>query len=777
MNPTHGTGEDSAANNSARNEAALPREDNVAVCQDGLKSRLRKRFLKEGTEASSQENVFYVRSTGLSVTEDSLDPEPRNRTISCENIFMGQTKRGDPIRTVLTKGVGGIGKTLLTQRFSLDWVEGRTNQDIQLLFLCTFRELTVVRRTYSLVELLHYVFSESVGILNFEHLSVLFIFDGLDERNSPLDFTQTRVLTDPTEPASVDVLLVNLIRGSLLPSARLWITTRPAAANRIPAECVSMVTEMRGFTDAHKEQYFRKRFSDAQQATAVISNIRTSYGLYSMSHIPAVCEIISTVLHKVIETRGMEQLPQTLTQMCIHVLLVQMDNIDLKYKELFKNVASWKNDMGALGCQAFEHLQKGQWIFYESEMMPNLNLAICTNLVSEMYPQIFRQEDLWVPEVGFGRGKRGPFAPPKAYFFIQCFQEFLAAYYIHFLFQNRRLNLLSTSQPSLIKIIFNRKLKHLLRSAVDQILSSPDENTDLFLCFVLGLSLPTNQSLLQVLQTQTGSSSLVNQEIVKYISKKLNECQPLERRKSLFYCLNEMNDQRLLEEVQKSMGEGRLSKNMSPAHWSTLAFLILSSDLEEFNLRNYCPSEDALLNLLLVVKSYSTVILSHCNLSKKSCGPLSSVLCSSTLRHLDLSNNNILDSGVRKLCSGLKSAPCRLETLILSCCSLSQGSCGPLSSVLCSSSLRHLDLSNNGLQDSGLKLMCSGLKSTPCRLEILRLSGCQVSVEGGTALALALKLSLFHLRELDLRYNHLGPSVQHLTALRDDPQCPLNTLR
>ncbi|XP_045891000.1 NLR family CARD domain-containing protein 3-like, partial [Micropterus dolomieu] len=156
----------------------------------------------------------------------------------------------------MTKGVAGIGKTVLTQKFTLDWAEDKANQDIQFTFPFTFRELNVLKeKKYSLVELVHHFFPETkeAGICSFEEFQVVFIFDGLDECRLPLDFHNNEVLTDVTESTSVDVLLTNLIRGNLLPSARLWITTRPAAANQIPPECVDMVTEVRGFTDPQKE--------------------------------------------------------------------------------------------------------------------------------------------------------------------------------------------------------------------------------------------------------------------------------------------------------------------------------------------------------------------------------------------------------------------------------------------------------------------------------------------------------------------------------------------
>ncbi|KAL4009063.1 hypothetical protein ACER0C_002915 [Sarotherodon galilaeus] len=590
------------------------------MCHRNLKSTLKKKFqcVFEGIAKAGNPTLLNQIYTELYITEGgtaevndehevrqietaSRKPDRPETTIRQEDIFKDTPGRDEPIRTVLTKGVAGIGKTVLTQKYTLDWAEDKANQDIQFIFPFTFRELNVLKEEkFSLVGLVHHFFTETkeAGICSFEDFQVVFIFDGLDECRLPLDFHKTTILTDPRKSTSVDVLLINLIRGKLLPSARLWITTRPAAANQIPPDCVGMVTEVRGFTDPQKEEYFRKSFRDEEQASRIISHIKTSQMLHIMCHIPVFCWITATVLEDVLETREGGQLPKTLTEMYIHFLVVQAQVKKVKYDGGAETDPHWSPEsrkmMESLGKLAFDQLQKGNLIFYESDLTECGIDIRAASVYSGVFTQIFKEE-------------RGLYQDKVFCFIHLSVQEFLAALHVHLTFINSRLNLLREEQTTSTcsKLFSKPNLKSLHQSAVNKALQSPNGHLDLFLRFLLGLSLQTNQTLLRDLLTQTGSSSKTNKKTVQYIKEKLSENLSAEKSINLFHCLNELKDRSLVEEIQQSLRSGRLSTDkLSPAQWSALVFILLSSeDLDVFDLKKYSASEEALLRLLPVVKA------------------------------------------------------------------------------------------------------------------------------------------------------------------------------
>ncbi|XP_050950082.1 NLR family CARD domain-containing protein 3 [Labeo rohita] len=765
----------------------------MPVYQQKLKSRLQDKYqrINEGMSShgdSARLNEIY---TELYITEGgsgevnnehevrqietvSRRPETQETPVNCNDIFKPTPGQDKPIRTVLTKGVAGIGKTVSVQKFILDWAEGKANQDVHFIFPLPFRELNLIQKNLSLVQLLNHLYSETKEFKSsdYDDYKVMLIFDGLDECRLRLNFQNNPSLSDVTESVSVDVLLTNLIKGNLLPSALLWITSRPAAANQIPPDCVDQVTEVRGFNDPQKDEYFRKRINNQNLAERIVTHIRSSRSLHIMCHIPVFCWISATVLERMMSKAERSEIPKTLTQMFTHFLIFQTKLKTQKYDGKYEiDPDHAKKTILSLGKLAFEQLEKGNLIFYEEDLKECGIDVREVSIYSGVCTQIFREE------FGLQLG--------KVYSFVHLsIQEFLAALFklLSVSEQNTGLKNMFKSRGSDLMFITN-----LLKEEVDKALQSENGHWDLFLRFLLGLSLESNQTLLQGLLRKTVSSSQSNLETATYIKQKIRENPSPEKSINLFHCLNELNDRSLEQEVQTYLsrtGASRLSGvKLSPAQWSALVFVLLNSEeqLDEFILSKYDPSEECLLMLLPVIKASRKADLSNCHITQEGCAALISALISnpSHLKELNLSYNKPGDSGVKLLSALLEDPHCKLEKLQLWDCSIGEKGCAALISALKSnpSHLRELNLNDNKPGDSGVKLLSALLEDPNCKLEKLQLWNCSIGEEGCTALISALRSNPSHLKELNLNNNKPGESgVKLLSTLLKDPHCKLEKL-
>uniref|UniRef100_A0A4W4GRJ0 Uncharacterized protein n=1 Tax=Electrophorus electricus TaxID=8005 RepID=A0A4W4GRJ0_ELEEL len=652
---------------------------------------------------------------------EELDPKQEETPVILSDLFKVQSTENKCGTKVLTVGIAGVGKTVSVHKFILDWAEEKSNQDLDFLLYLPLRELNLIKdEKYSLSELILYFHQELCSgeekeILNEKH-RLLFILDGLDESRIPQDLDQKKI-SNVNEKTTLDKLITNLINGELLPSALLWITSRPAAVSKINDQYFNPVTEIRGFNDPQKEEYFRKRIRDEDQASTILSHIKTTRNLHILCHIPIVCRILATVFQKMLkEGVALKNAPTTLTEMYLHFLLFFTGQKTKKYntKQSTDNAVSSETkrakvlDIVKLGKLAFLQLQKGQLLFYEKDL-EECGIDVCEALVySGICTQIFKQEG-------------------KIYSFVHLsFQEFLAAVFVFLTFRGEGNPLLKTPMEKL-KWKLKHRLHDLLKTAVDKAMSSENGHLDLFLRFLLGLSLESNQRLLKSLHPELDIKEERLEKTVNYIKKTIKRTKSFEKIINLFHCLSELKDNSLTSEIQNLLNSGDLStQTLSSAQSSAVAFVLLMLEeiQEKFELKKFKPSDKGLRELLPLLKNTRRALLSGCGLTEESCKSLASVLQTEN------------------------------------------------------STLRELEMNNNNLQDSGVKHLCAGLKSPHCKLEILRLSGCFVTEEGCSSLASALSSNPSHLKELDLTYNHPGESgVKLLSARLEDPHCRLDTLR
>ncbi|MBN3306009.1 NAL12 protein, partial [Amia calva] len=760
-------------------------------------------------------------NTGCELLDTAIPKDRQTiRSVQCSNIFKSEAGQ-KKIRTVVTQGIAGIGKTMYIQKCICDWASGDSNQEFDFVYVFPFRELNLLKKEISLLELVwqYYPHLEQCdAILSSESVKCLFVFDGIDESRCQFDFYKCPPFQDERKATSIDVLLTNIIRGNLLPAATIWITSRFSATCQIPVNLINRITEIQGFDDKEREEYFRKRFKNKVLAEKIVTHIKSHTNLYHMCYVPSFCWVLASVFEQTLVRDDNEYIPRTLAEIYTKFLIVLLTFQNQKYDDQrrwtdFSLLESNRDSILNLARLAFENLNKNNVIFHERDLRKfNIDMSkpsVCTGVC----------KDIFIENSFHG----------SVYSFAHLtLQEYFAALHVFASYQNRKRNVLKKNSHFTMTCVAGKPtLFDVFKTGLHKAILNRNGQFDIFVRFLLGAGAVYNQNLLNGLFFQSEDHSEVIQETTVYIKNLIRKNVSPERCINLFHCLNELNDNSLVEELKTSLNSGKLSKAaLSPSQYSALAFMFQMSkgETEELNLRRHFLKEEGVIRMLPIAKHYARLVLKNCGLTRMCCEDLASILTTqhSSLRGLDLTLNQIEDEGLKLLSSGLTHPNCKLQKLELKYCSLTAGCCQYLTSSLCTnqsslrklelgrnklgddgvkllleccgltaaccediafilcsnrSSLREIDLTLNGLGDSGLEMLCAGLRSPNCKMEKLRLEFCNLTSVSCEHLASVLSGSHSNLQELDLGVNKLEDSgVKLLCAGLNNTNCKIHKL-
>ncbi|KAM6983944.1 nucleotide-binding oligomerization domain-containing protein 2 [Tautogolabrus adspersus] len=501
-------------------------------------------FSTQGEKRSFDDNFtnLYITTTcdnGPNIEHEVLTIEKldsnreEGKLLSTKDILSSEKLMQTNLKSMLITGVAGSGKSTAIRRLILDWIEERSHQHVSFLFPFTFRELKQFEgRKVSLLEIIQTVYPETKKLRDEEYRSddckIMFVFDGLDEYNGNLDFQYTELLCDHTDPTTLNIIVVNLLRGRLLYRGLFIVTSRPPVKRCIPWDAHYDEIELRGFCDPDKNEYFVKRFQDPDQAARVIAYIDSLKTLRIMCHLPLFCSLVADECQCIFTERGMHaELPRSITHMYTKLLLTL-----IRQHRLFRapdlNPEGERDFLLKLGKLAFSMLERGQFKITKSDWKEVgisdeeavTNSGLCTQYVTK--PFVLLSE--------------------KVLSFIHpTMQEYLAALYVFLSFRNHGKNIFEQQLKHRFRVMLKgHKVMEMYKSAVDRSLQCEDGKLDIFLSFLFGMATKNNMELLQTFCTSSVKWPTVIEDAAALITKKIRENHHPGRTSNLQRCLEEL---------------------------------------------------------------------------------------------------------------------------------------------------------------------------------------------------------------------------------------------
>ncbi|XP_051991217.1 NLR family CARD domain-containing protein 3-like isoform X2 [Xyrauchen texanus] len=695
--------------------------------------------------------------------------------INHEDLLNPHSSTQEPVHTILIRGISGSGKSTAVGKLVLDWANGKTHLNIDFVFPLFLSELNILyKNKYSLIQFLDLLFPKIPDLETLKQARVLFICDGLDEFRLPLNFKHAKRCVNPLKPVSLDCLLVNLLRGNLIPSAQILVTSKLKNRDLIPPEHVQRVVEVHGFDDLQWEEHIKREVHDQSIAARAIVHVKSSRTLYIMRSLPFFGQMAATVLEELFSNHSTTDTnpPLTLTEMFTHFILIQMKRQALQER----STRLGTEEILKLGRLAWHMLEKDMLTFMEKDFREKDIDPIHPAKLSENMPMLFREQKL----MNLGRTYR---------FMHPSFQEYLAALYVAVHYKSSNGNVMSFTLAERAEKLLNATVSlEMSRRAMNRAFRSKTGQLDVFLLFLLGISAGPSKNLLSIF-LQNSSCDVRKEDIVLNIVKKIQVNPLYEISVNLFRCLEELD---LALPVVANRGHVEFERNMdtqfSPSQWSHVASTLLTSEdsLVTFDVRKYTNADEAIMRLLPVIKISRVLRLDEG--TDLSWALLASALTSPAnhIKEIHIEEEATFNLNFKLLSVGLGSLNCKVEILRMPYShKYSCEDADPLFSALSlnPTHMRELNILRSfHLSDRTVQGVSQTLVDPRCHLEKLALQGeSSLSLDGCKILAAALCSSSCHLRELNLsrcfQSSDEDQAVQLLSEAFRDPNCKITVLR
>ncbi|KAM9308939.1 NACHT, LRR and PYD domains-containing protein 3-like [Gastrophryne carolinensis] len=737
-----------------------------------LKKQYTRLVIIEG-HREEKEREHEITSSGRRHLEIMAERSSNNITIP--RLF-DPTERGIVPKIVVLQGAAGIGKTMTSRKIMLEWAsEGLYQDTFHFAFYMSCRELNTITDDISLADLLSRIChlqcerSHLTSIFR-EDDKVLFLIDGFDELKSSLNHSEQ--CRDPFQKTSVGILLKSLLGKLLLWRSSLIITTRPLSLKSL-GEVVKRTryVAILGFTEDDRVEYFQRSFTSEEEAAVAIQTVKSNDILFTMCAAPIVCWLVCTTLKQQM-TEGLDVSSCNTTT---SIYLLYLEGLLLYH---------CRNPDQALNCikKLCALANEGVWlrkIFFDEGDLRRHGLSI-----SEI-TSVFLAENL------FHRDARTESCSSFLHLSLQ--EVFASLYYVLVPESERRVAAAEQSPSSEV-----RTLTQLLETYAYHLdltrqffcgLMAEGQIQKLEKCLHCNISFRGKAAVEKWLETGWGLSNnkvmcLYEAQDVEMVRRIMSQKENIEMYEStsvmevraFSYCL--MNSEREhCFDMNRCVIGAESQRILSPAlhKCSRIMFYCCTfGDNEESS-----PDISRLCESLTSLPVLRKLELWKCGLTSSCCADLCSVITTNTsLTSLDLRENPLQDSGIKLLCEGLRHPGCVLQELGLRGCDLTSSCCADLCSVITTNtSLTSLDLSQNPLQDAGIKLLCEGLRHPGCVLQELRLEGCGLTSSCCADLCSVITTNT-SLTSLDLSRNPLQDSgIKLLCEGLRHPGCVLQYLR